>query len=241
MAEIPSSLGQYVLLESLSESRTGTIHKAKHRTMGRVVAVKILSTQASQAPGFVKRFERKMKILAGLNHPNLAAAYEGGQHEGTYYLVMEYVDGQNLAALVKSRGPLPVEEVVEYGLQAAAALGYAHDQGVYHRNVRPDHLMIDRQGVVKVVGFGLAHVDAGSLFNDEDAGAPLTREGLTIGTPGLHAVRDVDRQAALSEQVAGAADRGPRHVADPLAACRAARRTAGAGLRAPEDDGQASR
>jgi serine/threonine-protein kinase len=200
MAEIPASLGQYVLLESLSESRTGTIHKAKHRTMGRVVAVKILSTQASRAPDFVKRFERKMKILAGLNHPNLAAAYEGGQHEGTYYLVMEYVDGQNLAALVKSRGPLPVEAAVEYGLQAAAALGYAHEQGVYHRNVRPDHLMIDRQGLVKVVGFGLAHVDAGSLFSEENPGEALTRQGLTIGTPEYMAPEQAANAAEVDQR-----------------------------------------
>ena len=200
MAEIPASLGEYVLLESLSESRTGTIHKAKHRSMGRVVAVKILSAQASRVPGFVKRFERKMKILAGLSHPNLAAAYEGGQHGETYYLVMEYVDGQNLASLVKSRGPLRVGAAVEYALQAAAALGYAHDQGVYHRNVRPDHLMIDRQGVVKVVGFGLAHVDAGSLFSDEEPGAVLTREGLTIGTPEYMAPEQAANAAEVDQR-----------------------------------------
>ena len=88
MSETSDSLGEYVLLERLKGSRSGTIYKAKHRTMGRLVALKVLSKEASRAPGFVKRFQRKTKILAQLSHPNLVAAYEAGELAGTPYLAM---------------------------------------------------------------------------------------------------------------------------------------------------------
>ena len=177
-----SMLDQYQLQQRLATSRTGEIFKARHRTMGRTVALKVLSAQAVASAEFAQRFDRKIKILAGLSHPNLVAAYEAGQYEGKHYLVMEYVDGQTLWSLVKARGPLPVEESLGYVLQAAAALGYAHAKGVVHRNVKPSNLMINRQGQVKVVGFGIAHVEEGSAMDEAGAGGDLTRMGTAMGT-----------------------------------------------------------
>ena len=176
------NFGPYMLVEPLNESRTGVIYKAKHRSMGRIVALKVLSRQATSSPQFVERFERKMKILGRLSHANLVSAHEAGQRQGTYYLVMEYVDGQNLQSLLKTSGPLPVATAADYILQAARGLAYAQREGVFHRNVKPSNLMVDRNGVVKVVGFGLAHVEAGSAFSEDTLGGNLTTAGLTLGT-----------------------------------------------------------
>ena len=126
--------------------------------MGRVVAIKILSQEAAMSPERLERFHRKVKILAQLSHPNLVAAYEAGERDGIYYLAMEYVDGQNLMALLREHGPPPVPFAVGYIAQAAAGLGYAHAHGVFHRNIKPSNLMVSREGVVKVIGLGLAWI-----------------------------------------------------------------------------------
>jgi len=172
----------YVLLDLLANTRTGPIFKAKHRPMNRVVAMKILSSDAPASAELVERFYRKVQILAGLQHPNLVTAHDAGERDGTHYLVMEYVDGQDLAAMVREFGPLPVEHAVNYVMQAASGLGYAHAHGVYHRNVKPGNLLVDRQGVVKVVGFGLARIQGGPLLSEENQGVQLTVAGRVLGT-----------------------------------------------------------
>ena len=174
--------GDYVLLEPLAESRTGKIFKAKNRAMGRLAALKLFSQQAAEMPQLLERFQRKIKILARLNHPNLVAAQTAGEHAGTRYLAMEYVDGRDLSSTIKKQGPLAVAEAVDYVAQAAAGLGHAHAQGVYHRNVKPSNLMVDRQGVVKVVGFGLAHVEAGTPAAQGGGGVELTQQGQLFGS-----------------------------------------------------------
>jgi hypothetical protein len=177
----PHSFGQYDLLEQLGNSPTGAIWKARHRVTGRIVALKLLSRQAAASADFVERFHRKTKILAELNHPNVIAAHQAGQEGQTFFLVMEYVDGQNLTAVVKDRGPLPVDEAVGYLRQAAEGLAHVHRHGICHRDVKPGNLLLDGRGVLKVVGFGMAHIDS-----DRVAGAAgqenLTQQGQTLGT-----------------------------------------------------------
>jgi serine/threonine protein kinase len=181
MRENLQSFGQYDLLGILSNSPTGAIWKARHRVMGRVVALKVLTSQAAATVDFCERFLRKTKILSQLSHPNLVAAYEAGREGDTYYLVMEYVDGQNMTAMLKARGPLPIEEAVRYLLQAAQGLAYAHQHGVCHRDIKPGNLMVDRSGVVKVVGFGMAHIESDSAVGTGgDEG--LTQQGQILGT-----------------------------------------------------------
>jgi serine/threonine protein kinase len=174
--------GEYLLLDQLGSGATGPVFKAKHRTMGRVVALKVLSPEALRSRERVERFRRKVKILAQLQHPNLVAAYDAGERDGTHYLVMQYVDGWDLAALVKEHGPLPVGHAVNYVVQAAAGLGYAHRQGIYHRNVKPSNLLVDRQGEVKVIGLGLARVDFDVLPAKASMGPELTAPGQVMGT-----------------------------------------------------------
>ena len=177
-----SVFGEYVLLDRLGGDSTGGIYKARHRTMGRVVALKTLSPQAVQSPEALARFRRKVRILAQLNHPNLVAAYDAGQREGTHFLIMEYVDGQDLRTLVKGHGPLPVRHALSYIAQAAAGLGYAHAYGVTHRNVKPSNLLVDRRGVVKVIGLGLARVDLEETPEEVSFGEEMTATGRVMGT-----------------------------------------------------------
>jgi len=172
--------GEYLLLDQLGTGGTGQVFKARHRTLGRVVALKMLSPATMQSPERVERFRRKVKILARLNHPNLVTAYDAGERDGTHYLVMQYVDGLDLATLLKQHGPLPVGHAVSYTLQAAAGIGCAHAEGICHRNVKPSNILVDMQGVVKVIGLGLASVAA--VPEDAGLGDQLTVTGQVMGT-----------------------------------------------------------
>jgi serine/threonine protein kinase len=177
-----TAFDQYELLDQLNVSKSGQVFKSRHQTLGRLVALKVLSREAMASEQMVERFVRKVRILARMSHPNLVAAFEAGHRLGTYYLAMEYVDGKDLRTILKERGTLPVDEAVTYTIQAAAGLGYAHSHGVCHRNVKPSNLLVDKQGVVKVVGLGLAHVEASDLRSENSLGGELTAEGQVMGT-----------------------------------------------------------
>lgn len=177
-----TAFGEYILLDQLDTSATGQVFKAKHRMLGRVVALKILSAEAMRSRERVERFCRKVRILARLDHPNLVTAYDAGERQGTHYLIMEYVDGWDLTTLIRQYGPLPVGHALNYVMQAAAGLGYAHSHGVYHRNVKPSNLLVNRQGVVKVIGLGLARVDFEALPDEVSMGDELTAAGRVMGT-----------------------------------------------------------
>ncbi len=175
-------LDQYVLLELLSDSRRGAIYKAKHRTMGRTVAIKFLSDEAARSKQFTERFHRASKILALLEHPNLVRAHEATCQGTTNYLVLEYVDGQDLHKLIKTEGEMPVERALRYVMQAAAGLAYAHDQGVVHRNIKPGKLVLDKKDTIKIVGFGLAQIDKEGAIGQEDDAESLTIQGQVLGS-----------------------------------------------------------
>ena len=164
-----SVFGEYMILDQLATSRTGQILKASHRATGRVVALKVLTPETVATPGLVQQFYQKVKILARLSHSNLVAAYDGGQREGLFYLIMECVDGQDLVSSMKQYGPFPLDQAVNCIAQAAGGLGYAHSQGVFHRNVKPGNLLLDSQGVIRVVGFGTARIAADSPLADGDS------------------------------------------------------------------------
>ena len=115
-------LGDYVVLDRIGAGGMGEVFKARHRTMERIVAVKVLPAKEVSSPDSVKRFLREVRAAARLIHPNIVTAFDAGEHQGTHYLVMQYVDGQDLARLVKQHGPLPVGEAVDCALQAARGL-----------------------------------------------------------------------------------------------------------------------
>ncbi len=129
--------GEYVLLEKLGEGGMGVVHKARHRRMKRLVAVKMIAKREVGSPDAVKRFYREVETAAKLEHPNIVTAYDAGEHEGLQYLVMQYVEGKDLAAIVQERGPLPIAEAVDYVIQAARGLQYAHKHQMVHRDIKP--------------------------------------------------------------------------------------------------------
>ncbi len=121
----------------------------------------------------IKRFEREVEAAARLIHPNIVTAYDAGEARGIHYLVMEHVDGQDLAHVAKAAGKLTVNQVTDYILQAARGLAYAHGKGVIHRDIKPANLLLDKEGVVKILDMGLARFEA------LEAGAGAAQEGLT--------------------------------------------------------------
>lgn len=171
-------IGNYVLLDKLGQGGMGMVLKAEHKRMKRVVALKVLSPTVTESPEAVRRFQRETVAAARLVHPNIVAAYDADQDQGRHFLVMEYVTGRDLSALVKDTGTLSVPQAVYCILQAARGLQYAHEQGVVHRDVKPSNLLLDFDGKVKVLDLGLARLDTGGIAKSAD----LTSTGVFMGT-----------------------------------------------------------
>jgi CheY-like chemotaxis protein len=174
-------IGTYQVLDRLGAGGMGTVYKARHRRMKRVVAIKVLSRSIGQSDKFVQRFQREVEAVARLSHPNIVMAHDAGEAEVGHFLVMEFVNGRDLATEVQERGPLPVREAVGCAVQAARALDYAHTQGIIHRDIKPANLLRDTGGVVKVADLGLAR------FNDRfgrplEERTALTQAGSIMGT-----------------------------------------------------------
>ena len=167
-------LGEYTLLSAIGEGGMGQVFKAMHRRMERIVALKVMSQAAMRDPGNVKRFQREVEAAARLTHENIVAAYDAGQAGETHFLVMQFVDGCDLATIVKRDGPLPIETAVNYVIQAAQGLAYAHSEGIVHRDIKPANLLVNSKGVVKILDMGLARLD--------DGGDGLTATEQVMGT-----------------------------------------------------------
>jgi len=172
-------LGEYVVLDQIGAGGMGQVYKARHRTMDRLVALKTLPRKAMKDPEAVKRFQREVRAAAKLAHPNIVTAYDAGEADGVHFLVMQYVDGQDLGALLVKRGLFSVEQAVECIVQAARGLEYAHSEGVVHRDVKPSNLLADRNRTVKILDLGLAR-----MFEGDETGASdrLTDSGQVMGT-----------------------------------------------------------
>lgn len=170
-------LGNYRILDKLGEGGMGLVLKAVHKRMQRVVALKVLSSKIVEESGALARFQREVRAAARLTHPNIVTAFDADEVNDTHFLVMEYVDGTDLASLVRQQGRLPVDKALQCVLQAARGLDYAHQQGVIHRDIKPSNLLLDRGGNVKVLDMGLARIEQ-EAFADSD----LTGSGAMMGT-----------------------------------------------------------
>jgi serine/threonine protein kinase len=175
-------IGNYIVLEKIGQGGMGRVYRARHRRMDRIVALKLLPFSARESPDDIGRFEREIRAAARLSHPNIVTAHDADESSGRYYLVMEYVDGVDLLTLVKEKGPLPLHTAVDYILQAAEGLAYAHGQKIIHLDIKPANLLLDQHGTIKILDMGLARIE--DLVSDaEDAPAEaLIQNGKVMGT-----------------------------------------------------------
>lgn len=173
-------MGSYIILEKLGEGGMGQVFKARHKRMKREVALKVLAPKFVKDQNALKRFHREVEAAARLTHLNIVTAFDADEAHGTHYLVMEFVRGQDLGELIKKSGHLPVAKAVDFILQSARGLAYAHDQGVVHRDIKPSNLLLDDSGTVKILDMGLARFDEAP--GDDVSQAGLTGTGTLMGT-----------------------------------------------------------
>ncbi len=186
MPEIGQSLSHYSIVEKIGRGGMGEVYRAKDQKLGRDIAIKVLPEEYVRDADRVARFQREAKLLASLNHPNIAAIYGLEESGGTQFLVLELVEGDTLADRIK-RGPIPVEEALKLALQIAEALESAHDKGVIHRDLKPANIKVTPDGKVKVLDFGLAKAFAGeqaelNLSNSPTLSDMATQQGVILGT-----------------------------------------------------------
>ncbi len=172
-------LGNYTILDKIGAGGMGQVFKAQHRRMERVVVIKTLPAATLKDPTAVARFQREVVAAAKLRHPNIVAADDADEAGGVHFLVMEYVEGRDLSAVVHELGPLPVATAAGYVLQAARGLEFAHKKGVIHRDIKPANLLLDHEGTVKVLDMGLARLRGDA---DVSTRAELTGTGAIMGT-----------------------------------------------------------
>ena len=171
--QYPQRLGGYELLDLLGRGASGAVFRARHLKLDRVFAVKLLnSRQALRDPQALIRFQREVRAVGQLDHPNIVRATDAGEDAGRHFLVMEYVDGVDLSMLLRLNGPLRVADACELARQAAIALQFAHDHKMVHRDVKPSNLFLTRDGTVKLLDLGLASLD-GALEPSDEADLPF--------------------------------------------------------------------
>ncbi len=173
-------LGRYVLLDRIGVGAMGRVFKARHRLMDRIVALKLVLPGCVTSRNVVARFLREMKIVGVLDHPNVVRAFDADQYNDSPYIVMEYLEGEDLEKAMRLRGTMPAEEVVGYMAQTAWGLAHAHEKGIVHRDIKPTNLfLVPSTGVVKVLDLGL-----GVFVNvSHGKSSPLdTDEGFVVGT-----------------------------------------------------------
>jgi len=179
-------LGPYEILSAIGAGGMGEVYRARDSKLGRDVAIKVLPANFVNDPERLSRFQREARMLAALNHPNIATIYGLEQCDGVTCLVMELVSGQTLAERVKA-GPLAIEEALKIGVQIAEALEAAHEKNIIHRDLKPANVKVTPEGKVKVLDFGLAKAFEGGAEKDDPSNSPTlsaaaTMQGVILGT-----------------------------------------------------------
>jgi serine/threonine-protein kinase len=179
-------IGPYVLLQRIGEGGMGQVFKAWHRHLDRVVALKIIRKDKLDNPETVRRFQREIEVAARLTHPNIVSAYDAGEWGRSSYIAFEYVEGTDLAKLVKECGPLPIAQACDFLRQAALGLQHALERGFVHRDIKPSNLLLSHThadspggfGILKILDMGLARIQGPVNPSQE-----LTQFQATLGTP----------------------------------------------------------
>jgi serine/threonine protein kinase len=168
----PQQIGRYEILEELGRGAMGVVFKGRDPFIGRLVAVKTITTRIADNPELLERFRREAQAAGGLQHPNIVTIYEMSEFEGTPFIAMEYLEGASLEKTIAEQARLPLVHKLGYLVQACRALDYAHRRGVIHRDVKPANIMVTSEGVVKVVDFGIARI----------VDTAKTQTGILLGT-----------------------------------------------------------
>jgi serine/threonine protein kinase/Tol biopolymer transport system component len=187
-----TKLGEYEILGPLGAGSMGEVYRARDTRLNRDVAIKVLPELASADPERLQRFEVEAKAAAALNHPNILSVFQMGTHNGTPYLVSELLEGKTLAASV-SRGPLPLRQVIQYGIQISNGLAAAHEKGIVHRDLKPENLFVTKEGRIKILDFGLAKIPPSRKVPTTQA-TTITRLGVAVGTVGYMSPEQVRGQ-----------------------------------------------
>ena len=189
-----SQVGPYALIRKLGQGGMGTVYEAVNEETGQRVALKLLSRSLRTTEESVQRFRRESQIAANINHPRSTFVYEGGEHEGQFFITMELMSGGTLKEVIDQGGPVEVGQAVDYVLDMIDGLQVAHDAGIVHRDLKPSNSFVDNDGRVKIGDFGLAK----SFVAD----SALTQTGTFMGTPQFAApeqlrAADVDERADI--------------------------------------------
>jgi serine/threonine-protein kinase len=180
---------RYELQELAGSGGMSTVFRARDRRLERTVAVKVLHQRYNDEDEYVERFNREARMAASLSHPNIVTVIDRGEYEGRQYIVFEYVDGDNLKELVGRSGPLQVEQVLSLGIQIASGLAFAHANGLVHRDVKPQNVLLNGSGTAKVTDFGIARslavgpgvTQTGTVLGTSDYIAPEQAQGAPVG------------------------------------------------------------
>ncbi len=180
------TLGHYRIVEKIGAGGMGEVYRATDERLDRGVAIKVLPEDVAQDPERLARFEREAKLLASLSHQNIATLYGLEEHDGERFLVMEVAEGETLAGRIE-RGPIPIDDALDYARQIAEGLEAAHEKGIIHRDLKPANVMLSPEGDIKILDFGLAKAwcpesSDVDLNESPTLTAGMTRTGVLLGT-----------------------------------------------------------
>ncbi|HUE83920.1 MAG TPA: protein kinase [Pyrinomonadaceae bacterium] len=200
-----TKLGHYEIRSQIGAGGMGEVHLAEDLNLGRHVALKILSHDLIENPEHLQRFEREARAVSALNHPNILTIYEIGESEGAHFIATEFIEGESLRQLL-GHGPLEIREALDIAIQIASALAAAHEAGIIHRDIKPENIMVRKDGLVKVLDFGLAKLLRPEVLPiDPEAKTKAflkTNPGIVMGTtpymsPEQARGRDLDERADI--------------------------------------------
>ncbi len=192
-----TKLGPYEILAPLGAGGMGEVYRARDARLNREVAIKVLPAAFARDPERLRRFQQEAQAVAALNHPNILAVHDFGEHEGSPYLVTELLEGETLRERLRS-GALPVRKATAYSEQVARGLAAAHEKGIVHRDLKPENIFVTRDGRVKILDFGLAKLThpEDAVLSDAATLASQTEPGVVMGTVGYMSPEQVKGQSA---------------------------------------------
>jgi eukaryotic-like serine/threonine-protein kinase len=189
-------VGRYIILDRIGSGSMGRVYKAHHAMMDRVVALKIIAPEIASNERVVARFQREMRLVGRLDHPNVVRAFDADQINKVLYIVMEYVTGRSLSEILKKQ-TIPPLEMIDYAVQCALGLAHAHEQGIVHRDIKPSNMLLTDDRRIKILDLGL-----GVLMEADSASTFATADGIAVGTvdymsPEQACGREVDGRSDL--------------------------------------------